>query len=129
MSANVSNTSQSTPSTLPVQVTISKSEIKQLPIGSGTLDILKSIISNLKLKNIEINMVIVNSRFFTDMFKEGLYTQQAISQNTAMSIFQMWRDVKIVFSPYVEDWYIVPTCKWYEQKIEGINEMAVSSEL
>jgi hypothetical protein len=118
-----------TPSTLPVQVTISKSEIKQLSIGSGTLDILKNIVDSVKSKKIEINMIIVNSRFYIDMFKEGLYTQQAVTQNSTLSIFQIWKEIRIVFSPFVEDWYIVPTCKWYNQKIEGINEIAIASEL
>ena len=104
------------------QLTIQKQKMVKLPFGTGTLDVFENILNDLKAKNIEVNVSIINSRFF-NLMKDDIHQEIVIIPNGIQFVSQIWKDTnRIIFSPYIEDWYIIPKVQWYEQQdIKGIN--------
>jgi len=114
-----------------VQINSTSIEDIELPVGSGTLDVFNTIIDKIRESNIEINMIVMNPRFYPLIAKDVTYKQMTIYGNrmNLSSGYQEWNGLKIMFTPFIEDWYIIPKCKWHEQNIEGITKIAVANEL
>jgi hypothetical protein len=94
---------------------------------TSTIETLKNIIDMVK-SNKEISLVIVNSKYGHNILADGVYTR--IDQEYGMQMqCKIWYNTPIVFSKFVDDWYIITKCNWYEQDIEGIGQLAISEEL
>ena len=93
--------------------------------GTGSLDTFEALLNKLKNDKVELSMCVLNVRFFAMMLgtKNGITSKIYYGPMGIAFNYQLWNDVPIVFSPFIEDWYIIPKCKWYEQKLEGSNSI------